>query len=61
MADWSENFFNLLLEQLKTLYLNYHNAYGLQIWQVLTYIEELPPLKSHDPLITVVLPDHMSN
>ena len=39
------------IQPLKALHLHYHIAYGHQTDSV-TYDEELPPIKSHDPLIT---------
>ena len=33
MADWNESIWNFPLQQIKTLYLHYHSAYGHQTWQ----------------------------
>ena len=38
-------------DKLKT-YLHYQSAYGHQTWQDVTYLNELLPIKSRDPLIT---------
>ena len=52
MVDLSKGMWNLALLQQQTSYLHYHNVYDHQTWQVVTYHEGLPPIKSDDPLIT---------
>ena len=52
MVDLSESINGFALQPLNTLNLHYHNAYGYQTWQEVTYNRRLPPIKSHDPLIT---------
>ena len=42
----SKTMWNLALQQLKTLYLHYHNAYDHQVWQG-GYISRDAPTQSH--------------
>ena len=52
MMDLSKNIWNLSLQQLKTLYLHYHNAYDNKFGRVVTCHKGLPHINSHDSLIS---------
>ena len=61
MADWSESIWSLPLQQLKTLYLHYHNAYGHQIWQGGDLPWGAPIHKITWPFDHVILQDRVTN
>ena len=52
MGDLSKNIWNLSFEQVKTLYLHYHNAYDHKFGRVVTCHKGLPHINSHDSLIS---------
>ena len=61
MVDWSESIWVIPLQQLKALYLHYHNAYGYQTWQGCdlprgTPTHEITRLFDH-----IVLQDYVTN
>ena len=60
MAGWSESIWNLL-QELKTLYLHFHNDYGYQTWLGGDLPWETPTHKVTWPSDHVVLQDHLIN
>ena len=60
MAGWSESIWNLL-QQLKTLYLDFHIDYGYQTWLGGDLPWETPTHKVTWPFDHVVLQDHLIN
>ena len=61
MAGWNENICNFVPQQVKTLYLHYHNAYGYQTWQGGDLPYGAPTHKITGHFGQVVLEDHVSN